>query len=66
MRRGGSPAFILTQLGWNADNVGELVEAVDERHVRINIVEEFSPGLVLHALSAGIGSVGDPGAGDGP
>ena len=59
MRRGGSPAFILTQLGWNADNVGELVEAVDERHVRINIVEEFSPGLVLHALSAGIGSVVD-------
>ena len=59
VRRGGSPAFILTQLGWNADNVGELVEAVDERHVRINIVEEFSPGLVLHALSAGIGSVVD-------
>ena len=54
MRRGGSPAFILTQLGWNADNVGELVEAVDERHVRINIVEEL-----LHALSAGIGSVVD-------
>ena len=40
-------------------SVGELVEAVDERHVRINIVEEFSPGLVLHALSAGIGSVVD-------
>ena len=65
VRRGGSPAFILTQLGWNADNVGELVEAVDERHVRINIVEEFSPGagatraLGRHRIGSG------PGAGDG-
>ena len=59
VRRSGSPAFILTQLGWNADNVGDLVEVVDERHVRITVVEEFSPGLVLHALSAGIGSVVD-------
>ena len=32
---------------------------VDERHDRLTIVEEFSPGLVLHALSAGIGSVVD-------
>ena len=31
----------------------------DERHVRLTIVDEFSPGLVLHALSAGIGSVVD-------
>ena len=59
VRRNGSPAFILTQFGWNADNVGDLVEVVDERHVRLHILEEFSPGLVLHALSAGIGSVVD-------
>ena len=59
VRRGGSPAFILTQFGWNADNVGEMVKVVDERHVDITVVEEFSPGLVLHALSAGIGSVVD-------
>ena len=59
VRRNGSPAFILTQLGWNQGNVGDLVEVADERHVRITVVEEFSPGLVLHALSAGIGSVVD-------
>ena len=59
LRRNGSPAFILTQFGWHADNVGDLVEVIDERHVRITTVEEFSPGLVLHALSAGIGSVVD-------
>lgn len=56
VRRSGSPAFILTQLGWNADNV---VEVAGERHVRITVVALFSPGLVLHALSAGIGSVVD-------
>ena len=59
VRRNGSPAFILTQFGWNADNVGNLVEVVDEREVRLTIVEQFSPGLVLHALSAGVGSVVD-------
>ena len=59
VRRNGLPAFILTQFGWHADNVGELVEVVDGRHVRITVVEEFSPGLVLHALSAGVGSVVD-------
>ena len=59
VHRNGSPAFILTQFGWNQDNVGELVEVVDRHHVRITIGEEFSPGLVLHALSAGIGSVVD-------
>ena len=54
-----SPAFIVTQFGWNADNVGELIEVVDDRHVRITIAEGFSPGLVLNALSAGVASVVD-------
>ena len=54
-----SPAFILTQFGWNADNAGESIEVVDDRHVRITIAEGFSPGLVLNALSAGVGSVID-------
>ena len=54
-----SPAFIVTQFGWNAGNVGELIEVVDDRHVRITIAEGFSPGLVLNALSAGVASVVD-------
>ena len=54
-----TPAFIVTQLGWNAENAEDLIEVVDERHVRVTIVEEFSPGLVLNALSAGIASVVD-------
>ena len=52
-----TPSFIVTQFGWNADNVDDLIEVVDDRHVRVTIVEEFSPGLVLNALSAG-GRVG--------
>ena len=54
-----TPAFIITQFGWNADNVDSLVKVVDDQHFSVTIVEEFSPGLVLNALSAGIASVVD-------
>ena len=54
-----TPAFIITQFGWNPDNVDDLVQVVDAEHVRVTITEEFSPVLVLNALSAGIASVVD-------
>ncbi|MCP4333205.1 MAG: ABC transporter substrate-binding protein [Gammaproteobacteria bacterium] len=54
-----TPAFIITQFGWSADNVDGLVKATDDSHVQITITEEFSPGLVLNALSAGVASVVD-------
>ena len=54
-----TPAFIITQFGWNADNVDDLVKVIDEDHVSVTITEEFSPGLVLNALAAGIASVVD-------
>ncbi len=53
-----TPAFIVTQFGWNADNVDELVQTVNGR-TRITITEDLSPGLVLNALSATVGSVVD-------
>ena len=53
-----TPSFIVTQFGWTPDNVDSLV-VVDGGKARITITEEFSPGLVLNALSAGIGSVVD-------
>jgi len=53
-----TPAFIITQFGWTADNVDELV-VVDGDQAKITITEDFSPGLVLNALSAGIASVVD-------
>jgi peptide/nickel transport system substrate-binding protein len=54
-----TPAFIITQFGWTPDNVDSLVKAIDNNHVQITITEEFSPGLVLNAMSAGVASVID-------
>jgi peptide/nickel transport system substrate-binding protein len=54
-----TPAFIITQFGWTPDNVDSLVKAIDSSHVQITITEEFSPGLVLNAMSAGVASVVD-------
>ena len=54
-----TPAFIITQFGWTADNVESLVKALDDRSFSVTITEDFSPGLVLNALSAGIASVID-------
>ncbi len=54
-----TPAFILTQFGWNAGNVDQLIRALDDRFVSVTITEDFSPGLVLNALSAGVASVID-------
>jgi peptide/nickel transport system substrate-binding protein len=54
-----TPAFIITQFGWTAENVDSLVKAVDSSHMQITITEDFSPGLVLNAMSAGVASVVD-------
>jgi len=54
-----TPAFIITQFGWNADNVDSLIKATDNSHVQITITKDFSPGLVLNAMSAGVASVVD-------
>ena len=52
-----SPGFILTQLGWDKDNVDKLVKAVDPKTLSITITEDFGPGFVLSTLSANIASV---------
>jgi peptide/nickel transport system substrate-binding protein len=54
-----TPAFILSQLGWNKDNVDGLVKATDELTVQLSIPEDFAPTLVLNCLSAGVASVVD-------
>jgi len=53
-----TPSFIITQFGWKPENVDDLV-VVDGDKAKITITEEFSPALVLNALSAGIASVVD-------
>ena len=54
-----TPAFIVTQFGWDAENVEDRIRVVDARHLRIEVTEGLSPGLVLNALSAGVASVVD-------
>lgn len=54
-----TPSFILTQFGWDADNVDGMIEAVDAETVSVTMNADFSPGLLLNALSAGVGSVVD-------
>jgi peptide/nickel transport system substrate-binding protein len=52
-----SPAFILTQFGWTADNVEKMVTAPDAGTLILKISEPLAPSLVLNALSAGVGAV---------
>jgi len=54
-----TPSFIFTQFGWSPENVDDLVKATDAMTVVLKINAEFSPGLVLNALQAGVGSVVD-------
>lgn len=52
-----SPAFILTQFGWTAENVDQNVRALDDQTLELKIAEPYAPTLVLNALSAGVGSI---------
>ncbi|MGF1500857.1 MAG: ABC transporter substrate-binding protein [Paracoccaceae bacterium] len=54
-----TPSFILTQFGWSAENVDEMVTVVDADTFQITYTADLSPGLVLNALSATIASVVD-------
>ena len=54
-----TPAFIVSQLGWTKDNVGDLVRAVDAATLQLTITKDFAPTFVLNCLSAGVGSVVD-------
>ncbi|CTQ52084.1 putative D,D-dipeptide-binding periplasmic protein DdpA precursor [Roseibium album] len=54
-----TPAFIIKQIGWTADNVDEAVVAVDDQTVQINILADMSPALVLNLLSSGVASIVD-------
>ncbi|MGB5988014.1 MAG: ABC transporter substrate-binding protein [Desulfobacterales bacterium] len=54
-----SPAFILTQFGFNADNVAEKIKAVDDATVVLVTDEAYAPTFLLYCLTATIGSVVD-------
>ena len=53
-----TPAFILTQLGWTPDNVGEMVTA-DGNTVTIKYTGDFSSAFALNVLAARPASIVD-------
>jgi peptide/nickel transport system substrate-binding protein len=56
---GKLPAFILTQFGWKADNVREMVTAPDDATLVLKLSQPFAPSFVLNCLSASVASVVD-------
>ncbi|HME21165.1 MAG TPA: ABC transporter substrate-binding protein [Acetobacteraceae bacterium] len=52
-----TPAFLLTQLGWNKDNVKSLITAPDASTLKFTITENFSPSLVLNLMATVAASV---------
>ncbi len=52
-----TPGFLLTQLGWNKDNVKDLVKATDPATLQVTVPDKFAPSLVLNLLSSVVGSV---------
>ncbi|MCG8273393.1 ABC transporter substrate-binding protein [Aquamicrobium sp. NLF2-7] len=54
-----SPAFILTQFGLTADNVGETAKAVDDTTFVFTVDKPYAPSFVLNCLTATVGAVLD-------
>ena len=54
-----SPAFILTQFGFTADNVRDKIKAVDDMTLTIETDQAYAPTFVLYCLTATISSIVD-------
>lgn len=54
-----SPAFILTQFGFTADNAQEKIRATGPLEVTIEVDQAYAPTFFLYCLTAGVGSVVD-------
>jgi peptide/nickel transport system substrate-binding protein len=54
-----SPAFILAQFGFTAENVGKMIRAVDDHTVVITTDDVYAPTFLLYCLTATVGSVVD-------
>jgi peptide/nickel transport system substrate-binding protein len=54
-----TPGFIITQFGFNADNVEKMVRALDDYTLEIKLPEAQATSFVLYCLTANVGSVVD-------
>jgi peptide/nickel transport system substrate-binding protein len=59
VRLNRSPAFILNELGWTADNVAGFIAKIDDRHVRVSWPAQVGPAFVLNVLSSTVASIVD-------
>ncbi|TCV95165.1 ABC transporter substrate-binding protein [Biostraticola tofi] len=53
------PSFILTQLGWDANNVDSMLQKTADNQVKISWTANVSPTYVLSLLSAPVSSIVD-------
>ncbi|OKH89582.1 ABC transporter substrate-binding protein [Thalassospira sp. TSL5-1] len=54
-----SPAFILGQFGFNAENVKEKIRATDDETLVVEVNKPFAPSFFLNCLTSMIGAVVD-------
>ena len=54
-----TPGFIITQFGFNVDNVERLVRALDDTTLEMKLPEAQATSFVLYCLTANVGSVVD-------
>src|SRR3546814_1939174 len=54
-----SPAFILTQFGFTADNVRDKIKAVDNTTLVIETDQAYATTLVLYCLTSTVASIVD-------
>ncbi|HMG51207.1 MAG TPA: ABC transporter substrate-binding protein, partial [Inquilinus sp.] len=54
-----TPAFIITQLGFTADNVRDRIRATDESTLVLETGEAYAPSFVYYLLTATVASVVD-------
>jgi peptide/nickel transport system substrate-binding protein len=54
-----TPSFILTQFGFTAENVDELIKQTGEHELTFTVDQPYAPTFVLNCLTATVGSVVD-------
>lgn len=54
-----APSFILSQFGWTADNIDQMVRKTGDSEVTLTIPQQFAPSFVMNALAARVASVVD-------
>jgi peptide/nickel transport system substrate-binding protein len=59
VRMNASPAFILNELGWSADNVASYLRKLDPAHVTISWPAPVGPAFALSILGAPVASIVD-------